>query len=124
MTRKPVRVWLAWCLCTVLVLITPGKLPAHAILVEASPQSGSTVSGSEVPIRLRFNVRVDGERSRIAIAAAPKGTTKPLTLDKQTTPDVLTAKATGLCAGKYTLEWQVLAADGHITRGELSFTVQ
>jgi len=29
----------------------------------------------------------------------------------------------GLAAGAYRLRWQVLASDGHITRGEIPFTV-
>jgi methionine-rich copper-binding protein CopC len=28
-----------------------------------------------------------------------------------------------LAAGAYRLRWQVLASDGHITRGEIPFTV-
>jgi hypothetical protein len=111
------------CVWTTLVLVTARQLQAHAILVEASPKSGSTISGPNIPIRLRFNVRVDGGRSRIAIATASQGKPNALTLDKQTDPDVLTANASGLSAGHYKLQWQVLAADGHITRGEISFTV-
>jgi len=30
----------------------------------------------------------------------------------------------GLVRGAYKLRWQVLAADGHITRGEISFEVK
>jgi len=36
--------------------------------------------------------------------------------------DVLTANA-DLAAGAYSLRWQVLAIDGHITRGDVPFTV-
>ena len=124
MRSKSHRAWLAFCICTTLVLMTARQLQAHAILVEATPKSGSTVSGPDVPIRLRFNVRVDGGRSRIAIVTASQAKPNSLTLDKQTSPDVLTASAAGLSAGPYKLQWQVLAADGHITRGEVPFTVR
>jgi len=122
MNNRRLQTSIAWCLCAALVLTTARELRAHAILVETSPKSGATVSGPDVPIRLRFNVRVDGERSRITLVR-PTGA-KQLTLDKQATPDVLTTNATGLIPGKYKLQWQVLAADGHISRGELPFTVQ
>ena len=37
--------------------------------------------------------------------------------------DVLAASAT-LTPGAYVMRWQVLAVDGHITRGDVPFTVQ
>jgi len=106
-----------------MILATARELRAHAILVEASPKADATVNGPDVPIRLKFNVRIDGERSRVTLIR-PAGLAKQLTLDQQSSPDVLTTKATALTAGKYKLQWQVLAADGHISRGEIPFTVQ
>ena len=118
-----VQTVIAWCLCATLVLATANELRAHAILVETSPKTGATVNGPDVPVRLKFNVRIDGERSRITLVR-PAGLAKQLPLDKQSSPDVLTTNATGLIPGKYKLQWQVLAADGHISRGEIPFTVQ
>ena len=109
--------------CAVLILAGPPKLWGHAVLVESSPKAGSTVKGPDVPFLLRFNVRVDGSRSRFTLVL-PDGSNRPVPLDAQTKPDTLAARATGLIAGKYKLQWQVLAADGHISRGELSFTIQ
>jgi len=123
MNNRRLPTLIAWCLCAALVLTTARELRAHAILVETSPKSGATVKGPDVPIRLRFNVRVDGERSRVTLVR-PAAPAKQLALDKQATPDVLTTNATGLIPGKYKLQWQVLAADGHISRGELPFNVQ
>ncbi len=96
---------------------------AHAILVEASPAAGATVSGPDLGVRLRFNARIDGPRSRLTLVH-PNREEQALTLDKQTAPAVLTAKLTGLGPGAYRLRWQVLAADGHITRGEVPFQVK
>lgn len=114
---------IASCLCVALVLITARELRAHAILVETVPKSGATVHGPNVPIRLRFNVRIDGERSRITLIRTA-GVAQQLVLEKQPAPDVLTTNASGLMPGKYKLQWQVLAADGHISRGEFPFTVE
>jgi methionine-rich copper-binding protein CopC len=91
--------------------------------VETFPNSGATVSGPDVTIRLKFNVRIDAERSRLTLVR-PAGLAKQLTLGTQPSPDILTTSATGLIAGKYKLQWQVLAADGHISRGEIAFSVQ
>lgn len=95
---------------------------AHAVLLESSPSLNATISGPEVPIKLRFNVRIDATRSRLTLLH-PDGTTTPLELAKDSPADTLSAHATGLAPGAYRLRWQALASDGHITRGEIPFTV-
>ncbi len=72
--------------------------------------------------QLRFNVRIDAQRSRLTLIR-PDGSSQPLELIKQTAADTLAASANGLAAGDYRLRWQVLASDGHITRGEIPFSV-
>ena len=99
-----------------------GYADAHAVLLESSPALKRAVSGPDVPIRLRFNVRIDGLRSRLTLIH-PDGSAQALEINKQTPADTLSAEATGLAAGAYRLRWQVLASDGHITRGEIPFTV-
>ena len=95
---------------------------AHAILMESKPALHSSVKGPEVAIWLRFNVRVDGGRSRLHLVG-PNGAQQTLPLAKQTSPDILESQAGGIKPGAYTLQWQVLASDGHISRGEVAFTV-
>ena len=95
---------------------------AHAILLESSPALKSAVPGPDVPIKLRFNVRIDALRSRLTLIR-PDGSSHTLEINKETSADTLSTEATGLAAGAYRLRWQVLASDGHITRGEISFTV-
>ena len=100
-----------------------GSTAAHAILLEATPAVNATVSGPEVSIKLRFNVRIDGGRSRLTLAL-PDKSSRALELRPQPAPDTLVAGAAGLGAGAYRLRWQVLASDGHITRGEVPFNVK
>ena len=108
--------------CAVLILLLPTRLLAHAVLVESNPKTGSTVHGPDLPIWLRFNVRVDGSRSRFTLVSAD-GSTRLITPEAQAKPDILTGKLTGLKPGPYRLQWQVLAADGHISQGVVNFTV-
>lgn len=96
---------------------------AHAVLLESSPALKSTVSGPDVPLKLRFNVRIDAARSRLTLVD-PDGTLQTLEIHEQDGPDTLSAEAKGLRPGAYRLRWQVLASDGHITRGEIPFTVK
>jgi hypothetical protein len=95
---------------------------AHAVLLESSPALKSSVAGPDVPFKLRFNVRIDIVRSRLTLVH-PDGSSQALEVNKQAPPDTLSAHAAGLTPGEYRLRWQVLAADGHITRGEIPFTV-
>lgn len=106
-----------------LYVAIPVKVFAHAVLLESRPGPGAVIKGPVLSVWLRFNVRVDGGRSRCTLIL-PDGNSKALSLDPQSKPDVLTTNAKQLSAGNYRLQWQVLAADGHITRGELKLNVE
>ena len=102
--------------------MTVAPAAAHAVLLESNPAVKSAVPGPDVPIKLRFNVRIDAVRSRLTLIR-PDGSTQALDISRETPVDTLSARASGLAAGAYRLRWQVLASDGHITRGEIPFTV-
>ena len=59
-------------------------------------------------------------------AGVPGADAKPLalTIAKQASPETLSTQAAGLKPGEYSIRWQVLASDGHITRGVVPFTVR
>ena len=111
------------CRCAlsiVLLLTLAHTADAHAILLSATPE---VLHGAEAQIKLRFNLRIDGKRSRLMLIA-PDGSRRPLEIGDQPSPDTLTSQAKQLSSGSYIIQWQVLANDGHITRGEVSFRVQ
>ena len=95
---------------------------AHAILRDSTPALHSTVKGPDFDITLRYNVRIDGNRSRVLLVS-PDGQTAALKLGSQPSPDTLQAHAAGLKPGAYKLQWKVLASDGHMSSGEIRFTV-
>jgi methionine-rich copper-binding protein CopC len=103
-------------------LLLAAAAAAHAILVESSPAANGIVHGPNLAVRLRFNSRIDGSRSRLTLVHTD-GTTEDLKIQEQSSPDTLTSQAGGLKPGSHRIRWQVLAADGHITRGEIPFTV-
>ena len=96
---------------------------AHAVLVEANPMANGVVAGPDVSIELRFNSRIDAARSRLTLVR-PDQTVRPVSLSQSANPGSLNGQLTGLGAGEYKLRWQVLASDGHITRGEIPFRVK
>jgi copper resistance protein C len=117
-----IRIFAGTAAAAVLVAGT-GFLEGHAILKESSPAANATVVGPDVAITLKYNVRVDSARSKIQLSRPDESVTE-LPLAKQVSPDTLSSKATGLTPGAYKLQWQVLAPDGHITRGVVPFSVK
>ena len=104
-------------------LIFAVSVSAHAVLLESNPSLKSIVSGPDIPVKLRFNVRIDASRSRLTLVA-PDGSMQTLEISQAASPDTLSTEAKGLAPGEYRLRWQVLASDGHITRGEIPFNVK
>lgn len=112
----------AVALTAALALGSQGRAHAHAIIVDSMPSVGTEVPGPDVAVSLHYNNRIDKARSRLTLLVGEQTTLK-LPIDEGGAPDVITAKAMGLAPGAYRLRWQVLALDGHITRGEIPFTV-
>ncbi len=110
-------------LFSLVVVVLPVSVSAHAVLVSSRPGAGAAVAGPDVAIRLTFNSRIDAGRSRL-ILVKPDKTSAALAIEEQPSPADLASTARGLAAGSYVIRWQVLATDGHITRGELSFRVR
>src|SRR5208283_2871713 len=96
---------------------------AHAVLLSSTPAANSVVSGPDLTVSLKYNSRIDVKRSRL-ILVDPGGAEQTLVIASQSPSDVLEAPAKGLKSGAYILRWQVLAVDGHITRGEIPFSVR
>ena len=96
---------------------------AHAILKSSVPRPKEVVAGPDVAITLTFNSRIDVKRSQIAVVGQGNSERK-LSLGNQPSPDVVATVAKGLQNGHYVVRWQVLASDGHISRGEIPFEVR
>ena len=106
------------------LFLTPSSVAGHAILLESMSATKSIISGPGMIIRLRFNVRIDASRSRLTLIRKD-GSTQKLDIDKkQPSPDTLTAPADRMQPDEYRIRWQVLAPDGHISSGEIPFSVR
>jgi methionine-rich copper-binding protein CopC len=119
--RKSLRN-LAAALAFGLTAISPIAAEAHAVVVKAQPALDQQVAPGPLAIELEFNSRIDKERSKLELTA-PDGAKSEIPMDQDGAPNVVTATTVALAAGAYSLRWQVLALDGHITRGDIPFTV-
>ncbi len=106
-----------------LCILAPAlPLFAHAILLSATPAVSQGLRGPDIPVRLQFNSRIDVKRSRLLLVF-PDGQQRTLQIGQQSSPNSLISEAKGLPRGPYILRWQVLASDGHISRGEVPFRI-
>lgn len=94
---------------------------AHAILIQSSPTPGGSVAGPDVVVTFRYNSRIDKRLSKLTLTRPDKNQTV-LDIDPDSPTDSLVS-VVRLQPGAYSLRWQVLAIDGHITRGDVPFTV-
>ncbi len=95
---------------------------AHAILVDSTPKANGSMSAGHASLVLKYNSKIDQGRSRLVLVGPDhKETPLPITPSADR-PNELDSTAE-LSPGAYVIHWQALALDGHITRGDLAFTV-
>lgn len=104
------------------LLLLPGTALAHAILIDSQPAAGTQVKPGQIPIVVRYNSRIDQARSRLTLRGSNAEMTLPLKAGAS--QDTLATDPLEFTPGQYTVHWQVLAVDGHLTRGDVRFTVQ
>ena len=104
------------------LLLCPAIARAHAILEESTPPANGAIAAGSVDLHLRYNSRIDRARSRLTLTR-PDHSKDTVTIDPEGPPDIINAHL-DLTPGEYVLRWQVLAVDGHITRGDVPFSVK
>lgn len=102
------------------LLLAPVPALAHAVLIASDPADHGTVAAGSRDLTLRFNSRIDHGRSRLVLEGTNARLVLPL--DAGAAPETLSAKVE-LTPGAYVVHWQVLAVDGHMTRGDVRFSV-
>ncbi len=108
------------CLLACLAVLGASPAAAHAILIDSTPAPRGHVPAGHLTLTLRYNSKVDAGRSKLVLQHGGAETRLPQTAGD--TPDILHA-ALDVTPGDYVVAWQVLATDGHITRGRVPFTV-
>lgn len=107
------------------LLLAPRAGLAHAVVVSSDPAAGARLARLPEHVTIRFNSRIDHARSRLLLVA-PDGAQTALELATEGEPTRLHATLpAGVAAapGAWRLRWQVLAIDGHITRGDVPFSL-
>ena len=95
---------------------------AHAILVDSTPKANGSLPAGHASFALKYNSKIDQGRSRLVLVAPDHSETQLRIVTDSHKPNELDSEAE-LKPGAYVIRWQALALDGHITRGDLPFTV-
>jgi hypothetical protein len=122
MTVKiPSRVPIALFGVAVLALSTLAL--AHTKLEKSVPAAGASLTESPKQIELWFNEKIDPAVSKLELSS-PSGKIE-LTGQHQMGEKTLMAAVTGtLGAGSYTVNWQAAGTDGHVVKGDFTFSVK
>ena len=112
-----------------LLALLPTGARAHALVIGSTPATGDRLQAAPSEVVVRFNSRLDHGRSQLLIAPQREGgggtaEERRLELTEPSPPTELRAALPPLPPGPWRLRWQVLALDGHITRGDILFAVQ
>lgn len=108
-------------LALTLAWMTPVSALAHAAVLSSRPAPNALVAPGELSFQLQFSSRVDAARSRLTLIAPDHAKTQVPFAERS--PGVLSGQARVGTPGRWTLRWQVLSVDGHVTRGDVPFTV-
>jgi copper resistance protein C len=119
---------LPWLACRIigmallgLALSSTGVM-AHAILEQSQPPTGGSVPAGRVNMSFSYNSRIDRDRSLLTLTK-PDHSQAVLRIGRSGQPNVIGTSTELTVPGRYVVHWQVLAIDGHITRGDVPFTV-
>jgi len=105
-------------------LVIPFIASARAILVDSTLREAAEVCERTFAVELSFNTRIDQRRSKLTLEDPAHHNTPVVIEDDSMLPSKLLARISDLKPGSHKLHWEVLAADGHTTRGMISFTVR
>ncbi len=109
-----------------IALAIPSIAAAHAYPDHSSPAPGATLAASPQQVKIWFNGEIEPVFSTLQVTnAAGKVVSQGKgRVDGKNHKLLETDLPNSLPAGTYTVEWSVIAHDGHHTAGHFTFTVK
>jgi putative copper export protein/methionine-rich copper-binding protein CopC len=109
-------------LLTLLLLLLPGRLFAHANLRKSDPAAGARVSGAPRNITLEFTETPELAFTTVTLTR-PDGSFVQLGAPTPSPSGITVAIESPLAPGKYRVSWKTAASDGHPTHGSFEFVI-
>lgn len=100
--------------------------PFHLGLKRSEPGANDTLSVSPPAVKLWFTQSVQAGSTSIRLTASDNRVirTGPVTVAAAALSPAVAKVSETLRAGRYTLAWKTMSADGHPTSGKFTFTVR
>ena len=104
----------------------PNRCRLRHLRLEKSAPADSSVVDSAPSVSLWFSQATELNVTRVVVRGAAGDTVPvlPLTRDRAAKSPVVAAFKSPLAAGRYTVDWRTMSADGHVVRGTFRFTVR
>ncbi|HDR9318626.1 TPA: copper homeostasis periplasmic binding protein CopC [Burkholderia vietnamiensis] len=107
------------------IALVPLSAFAHGKLESAVPASGSMVDVAPDALRLTFNEDLEPTFSSVKVFdASGAAITKEKARVDASNPRAMTVVVPKLASGTYTVQWAVMTADSHKTKGTYTFKVK
>lgn len=103
-------------------LAVPGTAWSHAIVIDSSPAHGDVLSTAPTALMLQFNALIELSVTSVVLLGLD-GQEWTLNVSAAEKAGSINATLPSLEPGVYTAVYRLLAADGHITEGEIRFTL-
>lgn len=108
----------------VAAFITAGTAFAHVFPQKQEPGAGANVAAPS-QVKITFDGPLEPAFSSLTVSdAAGKQVNTAKSAVDAGQPDVITVALPPLPAGRYTVHWAAVAADGHRTHGDYAFNVK
>jgi hypothetical protein len=120
MTRTISRILFAF---TLVVIGLSAYVLAHTKLEKSEPAAGATLTQAPKQIQLWFNEEIDPAVSKLDLAGA-SGKVSLSGVHVMSGKELMAAVSGAVPAGTYTVAWQTAGDDGHVVKGDFTFTVK
>lgn len=117
-TRHPVLVGLT----VLLAMLVATAVYAHLEVDKTMPADGATVAKLDM-LRVWFNQEPDVALSKLELEG-PNGSIDVENVHSMGEKDLMGQVMGKVGSGKYTAKWQTAGHDGHVQKGEWTFTVE
>jgi methionine-rich copper-binding protein CopC len=103
-----------------------GHLIRHLTLDQTVPAADTTVTASVTEVRLTFSEAplLRGTSVRVVDSGRSLMASSPPSTDESDPRGVMITLDPALPSGAYTVQWRVIAQDGHVMRGNFGFEVR
>lgn len=106
-----------------LLFVLAALVQAHTKLEKSEPRAGATITAAPKQIQLWFNEKLDVALSKIELTS-PSGKVDLGPTHVMGEKSLMAGLTGKVVDGTYTVDWQTAGDDGHLVKGNFTFTLK